>query len=687
MSHHQNKNLFRLIGVLSFFLIVLVWARYHFLDSDFQIKFKTSFGQKESAYTFTADTSLYQFTSYEGKMPVQANFFSPHFLSYFPLQIGNWVGKDMEHQYADISLFRLYQNTQTQDTIWVIIVYGSHQSQFHSAEVCYLSDGWDVATRDIKKVKSLHHEFPVRYLLARKGENVHMVAYWYLWETPRRKVEEGTLLFRLSVEMNQSEEKAQTALLSFMNSLSNLVMEEKGPKGHVPKPISVVHVPDLPALKGKPQAPAFIKTVSNFKEAKSKAIQWILNQRVPNPIVPFPQMDRRYLLLSYELNAKNPQTQNDKSYNYIYSRSSIYDDALGLIALTMGGYHAEAEGIIEAFERIITDKGDLWFSYNTHNEWPSSWDHSEATIRNGASSWVGYAIAFYVQNRLLENPSLKNNPNIKRWVALSQKIADRLLQDQVLNSKDSRFGFMTGGKGGHDLVWDTAQGKVIEKFKEDKIEWASIEHNLDLYFLLKALAELTTDQKYEGARKVLGDVLLKKAWSEKTGQFHRGMRVNGADEAPALDCASWGLLFLKAMGENSKAQKTLKAMENYFILDPLHQVEGYRPYYKGYVFDEFSINKLFYPHYPQKSWSDIQMVWSEGSLGVAMAYLKMGKKEKAIHILREILKMQTPSGGIRYATQEVPFQFSPSPSMAGTAWLAIVLHALENPQMLDRFWN
>ncbi|MBI3019373.1 MAG: hypothetical protein HYY61_05735 [Deltaproteobacteria bacterium] len=49
--------------------------------------------------------------------------------------------------------------------------------------------------------------------------------------------------------------------------------------------------------------------------------------------------------------------------------------------------------------------------------------------------------------------------------------------------------------------------------------------------------------------------------------------------------------------------------------------------------------------------------------------------------------MQTPSGGIRYATQEVPFQFSPSPSMAGTAWLAIALHALENPQMLDLFWN
>ena len=282
-------------------------------------------------------------------MPVQANFFSPAFLSHFPLQIGNWVGKDIENPYADISLFRLYHNTQTQDDIWVIIVYGSHQSQFHSAEVCYLSEGWDVATREIKKVKSLHHEFPIRYLLARKGDNVHMVAYWYVWETPRRKIEEGTLLFRLSVEMDQSEEKAQAALLSFMNSLSNLAMEEK-------EPASPSYV-QVPSVKGKvlTQAPAFIKTASNLKAAKEKAMQWILNQRVPNAVVPFPQMDRRYLVLSYELNTKNPQTQNDKSYPYIYSRSSVYDDALALIALTMGGYHTEAEGLIEAFERIMTD--------------------------------------------------------------------------------------------------------------------------------------------------------------------------------------------------------------------------------------------------------------------------------------------------------------------------------------------
>lgn len=692
----QNKKLFRLIGVLSIFLVALVVARYKFLDSDFQVKFKTSSSQDTAgSYLFTADTSLYQFTSYEGKMPVKANFFSPQFLPHFPLYIGNWEGKDMEHQYADISLFRLYHNVQTKDDVWAIVVYGSHQSQFHSAEVCYLSDGWDVATREIKKIKTDHQEFPVRYLLARKGDHVHLVAYWYLWETPRRKVEEGTLLFRLSVEVHDSEEKAQAALLSFINGLSNLSMEEKGEEKGEKLP-SVVKapwkaLPQTPFSKKSP--PVFVKTSSDVQAAKQKTMAWILGQRVPNGVVSFPQMDRRYLLLSYELDPKNPQTQNDKSYPYIYSRSSIYDDALGLIALTMAGHNTEAEGIIEAFERIVQENGEFWFSYNTHNEWPSTWDHSEATIRSGASAWVGYAITFYLRKRLLdeqihlEDPSFKNNKNSERWLGLSKKIADALLRDQILDSKDFRYGLITGGKGRHDLVWDETQKKVVEKFKDDKIEWASIEHNLDIYFLLKNLTRLTGSQKYEKAEKLLEEVLLKKAWNEKEGQFNRGARLQGMDEAQALDCASWGLMFLHSLKDSVKAKKAFLTLDKYFVFDSIHHVEGYRPYYKGYVFDEFAINKLFYPHWPQKSWADIHMIWSEGSLGVAMAYLKMGQKEKAMQIIREILKMQTPSGGIRYATQEIPFQFSPSPSMAGTAWLAIVLLALENPKMLELFWD
>lgn len=155
----------------------------------------------------------------------------------------------------------------------------------------------------------------------------------------------------------------------------------------------------------------------------------------------------------------------------------------------------------------------------------------------------------------------------------------------------------------------------------------------------------------------------------------------------ALDCASWGYLFAKAIGDEDKLPKLISAMENYKVADSVKGVKGYRPYYKGLVYDELPINKIVYPHRPKKSWSDIDMVWSEGSFGVAMAYLKAGRVEAAEQIVWDILKMQVNSGGIRYATQDIPFQFSPSPSMAGTAWMAMVLFAMEDQRLLDLFWN
>ena len=248
------------------------------------------------------------------------------------------------------------------------------------------------------------------------------------------------------------------------------------------------------------------------------------------------------------------------------------------------------------------------------------------------------------------------------------------------------------------LPWKRAKGReayrrvmcyigIPEKFKDEKITWASIEHNLDAYFLLKNMEILTHDPRYKKAKDLLKEALLSKAWNEKEGQFNRGVRKEEIDSAMALDCASWGILFLLSIGEKEKARQAMNAMERYFIQDPIRGVWGYRPYYAGFIYDEMSINKLFYPHWPQKSWSDIPMVWSEGSLGVAMAYLKMGEKEKAKSILEEISKMQMPSGGFQYATQEIPFQFSPSPSMAGTAWFAMVALALENETLLKLFWD
>ncbi len=683
----EHRRILYLIGMLLLFLGTLVFLRFRYFDETFSLRSKGAspgvLGPDVlGTYKWTADTSLYHFTSSEGRMPTRSNFFQKDFLSNFPVKVGEWEGENISNQYADISLFRLYHHPRSRENVWLIAVYGSHQSQFHSAEVCYISDGWDVARREIKRVHIDKDAFPIRYFIAQKGGNVHLVSYWYIWPSPRREVSEGTLLFRVSVEGHTSEEKAGRSLINFMEGLLNLNVTKKQPETKV----SAKRV-----LPSRTLPPVVAKVPHSFNDAKEKVLAWILNQRVPNSIVRLPEISRRYLLLSYELNRDQPKTENDKSYRYIFSRSAIYDNAIGLIALSQAGYFGEAELIIDAFERVMQGDGRFWFSYNTHDDWPSKWNYDEAIIRNGASAWAGYAITYHIRRRMFEDPEiLVRDENLKRYLKIAKKIADAILEDQVLDPKDLRYGLVTGGEGAHAMVKDEKTNRVIEKFHAGKVEWASIEHNLDIFFLLKNLSLLTGEKKYKEAVALMKQALEISAWNKGEGQYNRGVRKGDIDTSQALDCASWGLLFALSVeggGDQAKTERLISAMERYAILDPLQKIRGYRPYYKGYVYDELEINRLIYPHKPDKSWSDIEMVWSEGSLGVAMAYLKAGKIDKAKEIIAEMIKMQTPSGGIIYSTREVPFQFSPSPSMAGSAWLAMAIQALEDPRLRQLFWE
>ena len=81
-------------------------------------------------------------------------------------------------------------------------------------------------------------------------------------------------------------------------------------------------------------------------------------------------------------------------------------------------------------------------------------------------------------------------------------------------------------------------------------------------------------------------------------------------------------------------------------------------------------------------------MWSEGSFGVALAYLRLGNIDKAKSIIQGILPlMVTSSGGVLYAANRTTvdvsgYVFYPYASVAGTAWLAIVASA--NQYLL---WN
>ena len=76
-------------------------------------------------------------------------------------------------------------------------------------------------------------------------------------------------------------------------------------------------------------------------------------------------------------------------------------------------------------------------------------------------------------------------------------------------------------------------------------------------------------------------------------------------------------------------------------------------------------------------------MWSEGTMGVALAHVRRGDDARAAKLVADVLKMRE-GGGIRYGTREFPYEFSASPSVAGTAWHVIVQEDMK--RQTKRFW-
>ncbi|HEX2646734.1 MAG TPA: hypothetical protein VHO95_05875, partial [Candidatus Dormibacteraeota bacterium] len=89
-----------------------------------------------------------------------------------------------------------------------------------------------------------------------------------------------------------------------------------------------------------------------------------------------------------------------------------------------------------------------------------------------------------------------------------------------------------------------------------------------------------------------------------------------------------------------------------------------------------AVGRVFFPERPRTEWRELPLVWSEGSLQVALAYLRLGQPEAARRIVRGVEALQERSGGVRYASLDVPYEMSNVPSVAGSAWLILVERAL-----------
>jgi hypothetical protein len=413
-------------------------------------------------------------------------------------------------------------------------------------------------------------------------------------------------------------------------------------------------------------------------QAEKDAGEWLRRQMVPNDTVPSPDPGRRRLLVSYRV------PRSDSAFKYIYSRSFIYDDALGAIALAMLGSYREAEFILNALSHLIRADGSLWFAFNTQNSWPSEADNDGALIRMGSIAWVGYALTYYLGSRASENPAfITSDPLGVEYLRSARSIARFLLANQVSDRSDPRYGLITGGAGSTTITLSGAASRPVEVYTREKVTWVSMEHNIDAWFFLRDLERLGPDTRLAAAAELIR-TRLAELWSEKDGQFIQGIREDrNADTVLPLDGASWGTLFLLAQGQERQAKRCLESMRERFSSEK-EELHGFRPYGPEPVYKEKAVNRFYFPDTPGRLWKDLPFVWGEGSLGAAVALARGGDPAEGLKVI-DSMRALAVDGGLRYASSPVPYLFTDYPSVATTSWFIIAVETLRGGPAADSF--
>ena len=433
----------------------------------------------------------------------------------------------------------------------------------------------------------------------------------------------------------------------------------------------LVFVGSTPAGAQEPEKP--LHDLANTSDL------WLRSKVIPNAVLPAPEPTRRGLLLSYEFSPER--------FPRLFHRSATYDDALAALAFLTVGDREKAASTLDALARLVRPDGSLWFSYNTADDWPSEANHDTALVRTGALAWVGYAFTFYLKY----SPPCAGERGCARerafFLATAIRLAKYLMTLQVNDKTDARDGLLRLGYGAINLEYSAKKNNVLERYLDEPAQGISTENNISAWFFLRQLADLTGDPTWSQVAGRIERGLLRHLWNDELRQFNEGFASNGSlDSNKALDCASWGALFLLATGETEKAERALDVTEKYYATRD-GDVIGYRPYFDSPIYENPEVSKFFFPDDPHKQWGALSLVWSEGTLGVALARLRLGQADRARQLLNGLSSLKLANGSLRCATLELPFQMADVPCVAASAWFLLVAAALSNNPLAKEMWK
>jgi hypothetical protein len=182
-------------------------------------------------------------------------------------------------------------------------------------------------------------------------------------------------------------------------------------------------------------------------------------------------------------------------------------------------------------------------------------------------------------------------------------------------------------------------------------DWISTEHNIDYYFLIRELATFKNaknpNNKYVDILKLQQESMIQALWNPSLKTFNQGYN----DTAMTLDCSSWGAMFLLSVKQREMAINAFEYTEQFKKESSTYPgIIGYSPTFEH------------------------QSVWLEGTVGVAMAALKLKRYKSYKEIkhnidkLREVIGYEYP---LLYSTENEE-NMAALPSTAATAWNLIL---------------
>lgn len=329
-------------------------------------------------------------------------------------------------------------------------------------------------------------------------------------------------------------------------------------------------------------------------------------------------------------------------------QTALYDQALMILFYLSEGNKTEAEKLLLKTLKFQNSDGSFPFVIQ-----PES---TLATYkRTGANAWLGYASL-----ALLNDSSTKDRKTI---IEATHRLAYYLLSLQILDKKDSRYGLLTGGFGNYVYEFDEMK-TIKEVFLEKNINWISTEHNIDSYFFFRNFYRMTKDNRYKEAALLIKKSLLNTMWNPHKKTFYQGRDEKEFNPVAALDCSSWGALFLTAIGKKDMARQALQFAEKNF-----KSQNGFKPYSDKVLFDSRVIAQSFAEKYPENSWQKIEGIWPEGTAGAALAFFRLGDKKRADELAATLENLRAENGSLPDFTTQIPYEFSSKPSIASTIWL------------------